>query len=168
MKKEQEGCVYFFRHLTTSPVKIGYSERSTPLERFSQFKTFAPFGAELLGFIKAKNPKELESLLHKKYLHKRLNGEWFDIDKKDVEKVIKNYSMESELVEKSDFQIEYAKRKEIQMKEVKKIMLDNELILDTLKRLLKTKKKFNKSILATEAGVSRRQTYYLINSIKSK
>ena len=40
---ENKGCVYFFRHIGLSPIKIGYSTHESPLDRFNQFKTYAEF-----------------------------------------------------------------------------------------------------------------------------
>jgi len=82
--ENQKGCVYFFRHIGLSPVKIGYSENESPINRFNQFKTYAPFGSEILGFIQTYNANELESNLHRKFSSKRLLGEWFEITEVDV------------------------------------------------------------------------------------
>lgn len=107
MKKKLNGCVYFFRHLTTEPIKIGYSVKPTPKSRFSQFKTYAPFGAELLGFIRSEDPLSLERELHKKYSDKRLNGEWFNISVSDVKKDIETYTKYQEKIRESNYKIKY-------------------------------------------------------------
>ena len=67
----KKGCVYFFKHIGLTPIKIGYSENESPFNRFTQFKTYAPYGSEILGFIIISDAKELETLLHKKYASKR-------------------------------------------------------------------------------------------------
>ena len=107
MRKKEKGCVYFFRHLTTEPVKIGYSESVTPKKRFEQFKTYAPFGAELLGFIRSYKPLLLERELHKKYADKRLKGEWFKITEADIKKDIEIYSELEDKILKSNYEIKY-------------------------------------------------------------
>jgi len=107
MEENQKGCVYFFRHLNTNPVKIGYSRYPTPSKRFEQFKTYAPFGSELLGFINAENAKELETELHIKYKSKRLKGEWFNISLEEVKENISFYSKNIDLINRSNFEIKY-------------------------------------------------------------
>jgi len=109
MEEEKNGCVYFFRHLGLPPVKIGYSNHPSPIKRFEQFKTYAPFGCELLGFISSEEAKSLEKTLHFKFKDKRLKGEWFDITKKDVESEIEYYSSTLDLKEKSIFWEQFAK-----------------------------------------------------------
>ena len=49
--ENKKGCVYFFRHIGLTPVKIGFSTHESPIGRFEQFKTYAPYGSEIIGFI---------------------------------------------------------------------------------------------------------------------
>jgi len=79
MEQEQKGCVYFFRHIGLTPVKIGYSTHESPIKRFEQFKTYAPYGSELIGFIRTYDAKKLETILHERFSAHRLGGEWFEI-----------------------------------------------------------------------------------------
>lgn len=106
---ENQGCVYFFRHTGLKPVKIGYSISISPIERFNQFKTYAPFGAEILGFIITENPNELEKLLHEKFSVFRLHGEWFDISEEMVKKAISFHSNEFQIHSRFKFELEFAK-----------------------------------------------------------
>lgn len=110
--ENKKGCVYFFKHVGLNPVKIGYSENESPYSRFNEFKTYAPFGAECLGFITTSSPNRLEKELHKKFSANRLEGEWFDITIEQVNNVVKNYSSREQLKEISDFQIYYMKMKQ--------------------------------------------------------
>ena len=123
MKKEK-GCVYFFRHRTTTPIKIGYSSDDNPLNRFDSFKTYAPYGAELLGFISTYEARKLEDTLHKKYHLKRLKGEWFEITINDVKNDIEFYSDDSDLIERSEFEVAFAKSKEELTKELNNFFID--------------------------------------------
>jgi hypothetical protein len=107
--KTNRGCVYFFRHIGLTPIKIGYSENESPIHRFNQFKTYAPYGSEILGFIIISDAKELESVLHRKYSSKRLNGEWFEITEDEVNYEINFYSNVSDVKDRNDFQIAWAK-----------------------------------------------------------
>lgn len=108
--QENLGCVYFFRHLGLKPVKIGYTLDPTPQKRFKDFKTYAPFGAEMLGYVNSSNPFDLEQRLHEKYYRVKLTGEWFDISLKDVENDIKDYSTNESLIARSFFWEKYAEQ----------------------------------------------------------
>ena len=110
MEISERGCVYFFRHIGLSPVKIGFSSNESPLKRFEQFKTYAPYGAEILGFIMTKESKELENTLHVKFSSNRLKGEWFEISKEDIDKVVSFYSNIEDVKEKNQFEIEWTKK----------------------------------------------------------
>lgn len=107
--QEEKGCVYFFRHVGLSPVKIGYSENESPIKRFEQFKTYAPFGAELIGFIRTLRAKNLEKELHNKYSRDRIKGEWFEITKEEAERCILFYSNIEDIEEINNFQVSFAK-----------------------------------------------------------
>ncbi|QHB39647.1 nuclease [Flavobacterium phage vB_FspS_mymlan6-2] len=109
MKNLKKGCVYFFRHIGLTPIKIGYSENESPYKRFEQFKTYAPFGAELIGFIRTTRAKELETELHNKYSRDRIKGEWFEITKEETEKCISFYSNLEDIEEMNNFQVFWAK-----------------------------------------------------------
>ena len=110
MENTEKGCVYFFRHIGLTPIKIGYSENESPIKRFEQFKTYAPFGAELIGFIRTENAKKLETELHQKYSRDRIKGEWFEISKEDAEKCISFYSNLEDIEEMNNFQVSWAKK----------------------------------------------------------
>lgn len=109
-EKIPKGCVYFFRHVGLTPVKLGYSENQSPLTRFQQFKTYAPYGAELLGFIVTDSAKELETKLHLKFSDKRLMGEWFEITEDDVNAEILYRTSLENAEHRNKFQIAYAKK----------------------------------------------------------
>lgn len=104
-----KGCVYFFRHIGLEPVKIGYSTSESPLDRFNQFKTYAPYGSEILGFIICDEPYLIEQKLHLKYSGQRLNGEWFNISEENVNKEINFYSNIEDINDRNNFQIAWAK-----------------------------------------------------------
>jgi len=110
MEIETRGCVYFFRHIGLSPVKIGYSKDPSPINRFEQFKTYAPYGSEIVGFIRDSNPKRLETELHRKFARDRINCEWFELSEDDIKKCIDFYSNAEDVRERNEFQIEWAKK----------------------------------------------------------
>lgn len=90
MEEEEKGCVYFFRHIGLKPVKIGYSTKKSPIKRFEQFKTYAPYGAEILGCVVCYDPLVTEKEIHQKYKKNRLNGEWFDLTEIEVKNIIEH------------------------------------------------------------------------------
>lgn len=75
--------VYFFRETGRPYVKIGMSKNEVQT-RFQSFKTYAPLGAYIVGYIKTSNAFLLEKELHKKYKDKRLQGEFFNLTDDEV------------------------------------------------------------------------------------
>lgn len=158
MEENKKGCVYFFKHIGLNPVKIGYSTNETPLARYNQFKTYAPYGAQLLGFIKSKNPCELESVLHSQLIISRLEGEWFNITEEEVKYLIKYYSNVEDVKEKNDFELNYCKflnDKDFKKQNKEKPKTKKELFI--LK--YKENPNLNKTIEARKTGVSRTTIY---------
>ena len=107
--KEIKGCVYFFRHKGMTPIKIGYTNNETPTARFETMKTYSPFGAEILGCLVSKDAFSLEQSLHKKYVSKRLSGEWFDITEEDVQNEILIHGTAAYIEARNKFEASYAK-----------------------------------------------------------
>ena len=120
----EKGCVYFFRHIGLAPVKIGYSSSNSPIARFDQFKTYAPYGSEIIGFIQCIDAKTLETKLHRKYASLRLEGEWFDITEEQVNYEIDFHSSIEDVAERNEFQKAWAlsllESKELVLNQVKK------------------------------------------------
>lgn len=107
MNYKNIGCVYFFKHEKLSPIKIGYTNKDTPKKRYESFKTYCPYNALIVGFIKTKNAKELEYFLHEKFKDKRLKGEWFDISVDDVENCINLYSSDDFINSRNEFYLKF-------------------------------------------------------------
>ena len=112
MESSKKGYVYFFKHISLHPIKIGYTLNESPMDRFNQFKTYAPFGAEIVGFIETEKARNLESELHKKYSDKRMEGEWFDISIDCVKKEIETHQQKSNIEEMNKAFEKYFKIKE--------------------------------------------------------
>jgi hypothetical protein len=172
LKKEEKGCVYFFRHIGLSPVKIGYSMSESPLNRFNQFKTYAPFGSEILGFIITDEAKKIESELHNKLSPFRLKGEWFEITEEEVNNHINFYTNIEDIKRRNDFQIEWSKKIFKENEEVKNEVLN---YLTTSKAREKQKfmskyklnKNINRSRIAKDLGVSRQTIITWIKEIEN-
>ena len=79
------GCVYIFHQKETPYFKIGMTETESAKTRFQEFCVYAPNGAEISLIIPTENPRSLEKELHKTFKHKRLAGEFFKLDKSDLE-----------------------------------------------------------------------------------
>lgn len=110
MNLEKKGCVYFFRHSGLTPVKIGFSNSASPIERFECFRTYAPYGAELMGFIVTDNANELERTIHSKFSSFRIKGEWFEITESNVNDCILLYSNVEFVSKKNEFEIAWANK----------------------------------------------------------
>lgn len=155
MIEKEKGCVYFFKHVGLSPIKIGFSTNESPLSRFDQFRTYAPFGAELVGFIRTYEPLELETILHAKYALKRLKGEWFDITYTDVEREIELYSNISDIQEMNNFQIEWSRKVNRNKVDIENDRIKEMNHYDATKEFYIKDKDFNRTDLAERLGVSR-------------
>ena len=166
----KRGCVYFFRHVGLSPIKIGYSKDISPVNRFNQFKTYAPFGSEIIGFIIISDARELESQLHKKYSSKRLVGEWFDITEDEVNAEIDFYTNISLIKERNDFQIEWAKK----LLESKKDISEDAKIIkglgtrfDNFKKMYLENSIKNRDEVSSKLGISKRTIIRWIKKIEN-
>lgn len=68
--------VYLLKH-SMGPMKIGISENITARKKAIQ--SHCPFKIEVVGIIETDDPHQLEAELHRKYDHRRLRGEWFQL-----------------------------------------------------------------------------------------
>jgi hypothetical protein len=168
IEEEKKGCVYFFRHIGLSPVKIGYSTNESPIDRFNQFNTYAPYGSEIIGFIRSENAKELETNLHKKYSCFRLNGEWFEITEEQCNKEINLHSKIEDIKQKNNFQIAWA----IKVKEEEEEEEYEEIFAKTTREkifnILETKKNLNVQKLSKKINVSRKTIYQYIKEYNTR
>jgi len=85
MKKD---FVYFFKHNSINAIKIGKTSGDSVLDRFNAFKTYAPYGAEIIGFFETDNGHRDEKELHQLFKSNRLQGEFFDISLDMVKNII--------------------------------------------------------------------------------
>lgn len=70
---------------TRSIYKIGRSIK--PIKRMADLQTISPIPLSLLCELDSQNMQKLEQELHKKYVSKRLHGEWFLLSSEDVEEI---------------------------------------------------------------------------------
>jgi len=158
MAQKTKGCVYFFRHVGLTPVKIGYSNENSPLKRFEQFKIYAPYGCEILGFIESHEAQELEVILHNKFSSKRLKGEWFEISIEEIEAQINLYSYADDLESKRMFELAWAKSKSTTINK-------NSTAKDLFFDLYRKNPKLKKAKTARDLGVTRKTLYNWIEEI---
>lgn len=83
--KDKSGFVYLLKG--DDCYKIGKSKE--PKTRTERLAVKLPFEVELVHTVESNRHSKLEKFLHNKFSDKKVNGEWFDLDKKDVE-YIKN------------------------------------------------------------------------------
>lgn len=167
METVEKGCVYFFRHIGLTPVKIGYSANESPISRFEQFKTYAPYGSEIIGFIQTADARELETRLHQKFANKRINGEWFEITEQEAIYEIDFYSKIEDVIERNEFQQIWAKhlknKKENIFEKISNIKIEDKKT--TFFNLYLIDKNLNVSKTAQKIGVSRQTIHKWIKEI---
>lgn len=168
METKELGCVYFFRHVGLTPVKIGYTSNKSPIKRFEQFKTYAPFGAEILGFIQTNEAKKYETDLHLKYSAKRLDGEWFEISEEDINYEVNRLMSKEQIKEKNEFHINWATyiEQKNNYKNFVKEKLKNNSKYSDFAIIYKADRNISKSRLSEMLNVSRRTIYNWIEQFE--
>ena len=164
----EKGCVYFFRHIGLTPVKIGYSENESPINRFNQFKTYAPYGSEIVGFIQTDNPRMLEKTLHQKFYSKKINGEWFEINDSEINYEIDFYSKIEDVQDRNNFQIAWANELNDKKHNIKNEVVNSSSNTkkDYFLKIFKDNNKINKTKIADKLGVTRQTIHTWVNETK--
>lgn len=80
--KKHRGVVYLLKIKDKKQYKIGVSTKFK--SRYDKLSTLMPFELITINKIKSNDIYALEEKLHKKFSDKRINGEWFELEKKDV------------------------------------------------------------------------------------
>jgi hypothetical protein len=80
--------IYFFKHKKVAGVKIGRTSGDSINQRFTAFKTYSPYGAEILGFFECENCILKEVELHKRFRMVRMSGEFFNITEDMVRSIV--------------------------------------------------------------------------------
>jgi hypothetical protein len=84
LQQNQRGYVYFVQEEAMKSVKIG--KALDPYHRINNgFNVKIPYKLELVYLVKTENDLETEKLFHDYFSTKRINGEWFELDEKDIE-----------------------------------------------------------------------------------
>jgi len=82
-KRRDPGFVYLLREINGAHYKIGKTKN--PESRAKTFGVQLPYSVEYECVINTPSMSVLETALHERYAHKRINGEWFALDPEDVE-----------------------------------------------------------------------------------
>ena len=91
-KISEDGCVYFVQEGEGGAIKIGYAKN--PIARLKELQVANPDKLNMLGVIRV-DSGNLEYLIHKKFAHLKIRGEWFRPEKELLEYIkteaISNY-----------------------------------------------------------------------------
>jgi hypothetical protein len=69
----------------TNLFKIGITKDFS--QRLRSLQTGNPYIIEIYNFYPIKTSRQIESLLHKRYQHRKLAGEWFQLTYQDLEEI---------------------------------------------------------------------------------
>lgn len=83
--------IYLAQAEGTNNFKIGYTSQK-PNVRISQLQTGNGSKLTLLKVFKTKYGTKLENRIHREFNTKRIEGEWFVLDKEQVEKFVETCS----------------------------------------------------------------------------
>jgi len=88
--------VYFFKQNNVDAIKIASVCSESIIDRFELFKSYSPYGAEIVGFYECENSIEEIKEIHKKYSDKKLNNDFFAISYEQalLECLIRNTKLE--------------------------------------------------------------------------
>jgi mRNA-degrading endonuclease YafQ of YafQ-DinJ toxin-antitoxin module len=84
--KNNIGIVYLLKIKDKQQYKIGVSKQFK--KRYNKLNTLMPFELITVNKIKSNNIFKLEKSLHEKFKDKRIKGEWFKLEPKDVEYIM--------------------------------------------------------------------------------
>lgn len=87
-KPKKPGVVYFLGY-EGQGIKIGHTRNLQG--RIKQLQIASPHKIYLLAKIETEDPEELERQAHKKFAHKLLVGEWFDLTVDELSSFVKIY-----------------------------------------------------------------------------
>tara|TARA_R110000850_G_C9656515_1_gene435048 strand:- start:73 stop:543 length:471 start_codon:yes stop_codon:yes gene_type:complete len=81
------GWIYVIKDLDNNEIKIGVTQKESPRNRLSQY-TSHKMNIELLFIDNIEDCFELENEIHILFENRRVKGDWFDLTKVDVLKII--------------------------------------------------------------------------------
>lgn len=93
-QESQQGLVYLLR--AAGLVKIGWT--TDWQRRLRAYRTQCPPPVDLLLLIASEHPRRMEKQLHQHFVHRRVEREWFDLQRHDLE-VLERWACFHEVVE---------------------------------------------------------------------
>lgn len=148
-REKNKGCIFFFKHIGLSPIRIGMSSQPSPEKQFKDLNREAPFGCEMIGSFATFLPRTVLAELRDSFRENRLNGDWYSVGIKDLtEAVLK-------LTENEDAPIIYSlnENNEVASRRggrKRMVNVENEVMV-----AYAFNKKFNRGELADKLGVTR-------------
>ena len=79
--------VYLIKNLADNQYKIGYTRRSVE-QRIREFKTGNCNELKVIHEFESKWGTKIEATLHRRFKWKKIQGEWFDLEKYEVDNFI--------------------------------------------------------------------------------
>lgn len=116
------GYVYIIEGTHKGEVKYKIGKANNLNDRLKRFEVKIPFDIELFMSFLVKDPLKFENELHKKFKHKRIAGEWFDLDVNDFKSII------SIGVDRETLDLREDMEREIKDEQKKKWMKDKDYI----------------------------------------
>ncbi len=77
------GWVYAVK-IADGPVKIGITVGDSPFDRLYHIGQALPYTLEIIGFTFHMDASAMEDFLHRKFVEKRIKGEWFNLDGQEI------------------------------------------------------------------------------------
>lgn len=88
-EKNYNGFIYLMLDRINGYIKIGYSKNPEYREKTLQSEL-----PDIEMIFQSKGTMKIEKLLHKSFNHKRIRGEWFNLDSSDID-AIRTYILEN-------------------------------------------------------------------------
>ena len=91
--------VYLIQENASGSVKIGMTKSEDVQSRLMSMQTYSPMGCSLLFTILCEDASLIEKKLHKKYEHKRLNGEFFKLSEIEIAQIRSEYKTKPKITD---------------------------------------------------------------------
>jgi hypothetical protein len=81
--------VYLIKNVDEEQYKIGYTRREVQ-QRLKEFKTGNCNELKIVSVYESEWGTKIEANLHRRYRRNKINGEWFELTKKEEEEFLEN------------------------------------------------------------------------------
>jgi len=97
---------------TDDGCKIGFTKRKVE-DRIKEFKTGNSNDFKIISVFKSEYGTKIEKILHNKYKTKKIKGEWFLLEKEDIDNFINECKKSHEILKILNDENTYINRKQI-------------------------------------------------------